>query len=453
MRLPLLAITISLLAFFHGSSLADNWSQFRGPQGDGQANGAKLPDQWSPENHLAWKVKIPGAGWSQPVVWGDKVFLTTTTSEKQVKPKPGDFGTGAAFGGIGLLFGGGSLKKAPTDLHKWHVLCLDRETGKIVWEQIAKEDKPRTPIHYNNSYSTETPATDGERLIAYFGMTGLYCYDLAGKLLWSKDLGSYPTQLDWGSASSPVIHEGLVFIQCDNDKSSFLVALDKHTGDEKWRVTREEQSNWSTPYLWKNEKRTELVTAGGTKMRSYEPLSGKLLWEMAAAGRCSMSPVATDTLLYVDSGVRLTGQQGAIVAIRPGAEGDISLQGNDTTSSFVAWTAKLSSTRVASPLVLKDCLYVLEQQSGISRCLDAKTGAEHYRKRIPGATGFTASPWAAGGKAYFLDQTGQTFVIEPGPALKVLATNKLDDPMFWSSPAIAGNSILFRGNDHLFCVR
>jgi outer membrane protein assembly factor BamB len=198
-------------------------------------------------------------------------------------------------------------------------------------------------VHYNNSYATETPATDGERLIAYFGMTGLYCFDLEGKLLWSKDLGAYPTQFDWGSASSPVLHVDLVFVQCDNDKASFLLALDKRTGDERWRASRDEQSNWSTPYLRKNEKRTELVTGGGTKMRSYDPETGKLLWEMAGSGRCSMTPVGSDSLLFVDSGNRLAGQQGAFVAIRAGAEGEIAFGEGGSPDSFVAWAAKMTS--------------------------------------------------------------------------------------------------------------
>lgn len=452
MRIPFVAAVAISLAFPTLAS-AQQWPQFRGAAGDGHVAEVKLPSEWSAAHNLAWKVKIPGIGWSQPVVWGDKVFVTTAVSDKQIRPKPGEFDSGAAFGGIGLLFGAGSLRSAPTDNYRWQVICLDPELGKIRWEQIAQEGKPRGAIHPSNSYATETPATDGERLIAYFGMTGLFCYDLEGKLLWKKDLGNYPTQLDWGSASSPVIHGDLAYVQCDNDKTSFLVALDKKTGEERWRASRGEQSNWSTPYLWKNEKRTELVTGGGTKMRSYDPLTGKLLWELAGSGRCSMSPVGTAELLFVDSGNRIAGQQGTLVAIRAGAEGDISQRPDAPPSSFVAWSAKMTSCRVASPLVLQDFVYVLEQQSGVVRCFDAKSGKEHYRKRVPGASGFTASPWANDGKAFFLDQNGQTFVVEPGLELKVLATNKLDDPMFWSSPAVSGGSLLIRGIDHLYCVR
>src|SRR5262245_56063879 len=188
-------------------------------------------------------------------------------------------------------------------------------------------------------------------------------------------------------------------------------------------------------------------------MRSYEPASGKILWEMAASGRCSDSPVASDKLLYVDSGDRLTGQRGILAAIKPGATGDISLGGDSASSEFVVWSATLPGHRVASPIVANDCLYLIEQQGGIIRCLDASTGKQHFRQRLPGAAGLTASPWTSGGKVFFLDQSGQTFVLDPGPQFKLLVTNKLADEMFWASPAIAADSLFLRGIDHLYCIR
>jgi outer membrane protein assembly factor BamB len=446
---------LSLLAacfclFVSATRADDNWPQFRGPTGDGVVAEAKHPEQWSPDEHVAWKAEIPGVGWSQPIVWDGKVFLTTCIADKRKRPRPGDWTPGEG-GILSAIFG--SYKKPPNIECEWKVLCLDAATGKAIWEQTAHTGKPPIPTHPNNTYATETCATDGERLIAYFGMTGVYCYDVAGKLLWSKDLGSYPTQMDWGTGSSPVMHGELVFIQCDNDKDSFLVALDKKSGDEVWRVERDEGSNWATPFIWKNSQRTELVVGGGTKMRSYDPASGKLLWEMAASGRCSPSPVAMGDLLYVGSADRLTGQRGIVAAIKAGASGDISLDGESTTNDFIVWSVKLSGHRVASPVVAADCLYLLEQQAGIIRCLDAKTGKEHYRKRLPGATGLTASPWTSSGKVYCLDQSGQTFVLAAGPEFNVLHVNKLADEMFWASAAVAGDSLFIRGVDHLFCVR
>jgi outer membrane protein assembly factor BamB len=435
--------------FLSSCAQAENWPQFRGPQGDGVVQ-SNSPSQWTSDEHVAWKVKIDGVGWSQPIVWGDKVFVTTGVADDRKRPRPGDWSPGEG-GILTALFG--SYKKPPSIECRLQVLCLDAATGKALWEHTAYTGRPKIPIHPSNSYATETPATDGQRLIASFGSMGVYCYDYSGQLLWSKDSGSYPTQMDWGTASSPILNGELAYLQCDNDKDSFLVALDTKTGDEVWRAARDELSNWSTPILWKHEERTELVVGGGTKMRSYHPASGKLLWEMDASGRCSPSPVVSGGLLYVGSADRLTGQRGIVAAIKPGASGDISVTDEKPTNEYVVWSAKISGHRVASPLVAADCLYLLEQQAGIVRCLDAKTGKEHYRKRLPGATGLTASPWVAGDKVFCLDQSGQTFVLAAGPEYNVLATNKLPDEMYWSSPAIAGESLFIRGIDHLYCIR
>jgi outer membrane protein assembly factor BamB len=429
---------------------AQSWAQFRGPNSDGIATEAAHPEKWSPDQNLAWKTPIPGIGWSQPIVWGDKVFITSAVSDNAKRPKPGDWSPGEA-GMLTSIFG--NYRKPPAIKYQWLVLCLDRATGKMLWQQTAHEGNPPIPIHAQNTYATETPATDGERLIAYFGMVGVYCYDFDGKLLWSKDIGSYPTQMDWGTGSSPVIHGDLVFIQCDNEKSSFLVALDKKSGDEIWRVNRDERTNWCTPYIWKNDTRTELVVGGGTKMHSYEPSTGKLLWEMAASGRCATSPVATTKLLYVDSGDRLTGQRGILAAIKPGAFGDISLAGTDTTNEFVAWSVTFNGHPDASPIVVNDCLFLLTQSNYLVNCFDATTGKQHYRVRLAGATGLTASPWAIGDKIFLLDQSGQTFILAAEPKYKLLNTNKLADEMFWASSAPSGDSLFLRGLDHLYCIR
>jgi outer membrane protein assembly factor BamB len=450
MRISIWLFAVCLLDWLAAPGAAQNWPQFRGLNGDGHSSEVNLPVQWAPDQHVAWKVKIPGVGWSQPVVWGDRVIVTTAVSDKQQKPNPRDWSPGDGLGGLSAFLG--SVRKPPNEEYRWKVICLDRATGTVVWEQDARTGNPTIAIHPRNSYATETPITDGERLIAYFGMAGVYCYDFSGKLLWSKDLGTYPLQMDWGTGSSPVLVENRIFVQCDNEKASFLVALDKQTGDEIWRVPRDEKSNWSTPYLWKNDQRTELVCAGGKKMRSYDPATGKIFWEMNGSGRCSSSPVGNRELLYVSSGDRLTGQRGVLAAIRPGASGDISLGGAETTNEMVAWSVTLPGGRVASPLVVRDCLYLLDQQGGLIRCLNATKGTQNYRERLPGAAGFTASPWASEEKIFCLDQSGSTFVLQAGPEFKLLATNKLDDEIFWSSPAVAGSAILIRGVENLYCI-
>jgi outer membrane protein assembly factor BamB len=450
MRVIVCLLVVSIFACRMCPAAAQDWPQFRGPGGDGSSQATNLPTEWGPDQNVAWKTKIPGVGWSQPVAWGDRVFVTTAESDKQKRPDPGDWSPGDGLGGLSAFIG--SVRRPPTDEHRWKVICLDRAQGKVIWEQVARAGKPAIPIHARNSYATETPVTDGERVIAYFGMTGIFCYDHSGNLQWSKDLGVYPLQMDWGTGSSPVLLDDRVFVQCDNDKDSFLVALDKRTGDELWRSARDERSNWSTPFIWKNSQRSELVCGGGTRMRSYDPATGKMLWEMAGSGRCSSSPVGDKDLLFVNSGDRLTGQRGILAAIRPGSSGDISLQGRQASNASVAWSLQLTGGRVASPLLVNGCLYLLEQQGGVIRCLDAKTGAQHYRQRLPDAAGFTASPWSSGDKVFCLDQNGKTFVLRAGPKLELLATNRLDDELFWSSVAVAGSAHLIRGIDHLYCI-
>jgi outer membrane protein assembly factor BamB len=439
-----------LAASFAAAAGGKNWSQFRGGNGDGVADAATLPQDWAPDKNVAWKARIAGIGWSQPVVWGDRIFLTTAVADKQPRPDPQEMGPG--IGGLaGFIASGGGTKFVPPDAeYRRLVLCLDAATGDVLWEKTAREGRPTIHIHRNNTYATETPATDGERLIAHFGMTGLYCYDLAGNLLWSRDLDAYPTQFGWGTGSSPVLYGDFVYVQCDNDKQSFLLALDKQTGEEAWRVEREERSNWSTPYVWKNKLRTELVTAGGGRMRSYDPQTGAVLWEMNGHGRTASTPVGHDELLYVDSYDRLTGGNGALAAVRPGASGDISLEGAPS-NEHVAWSKRMTGFRIASPVVCEGCLYVLEQGGGVVRCLDVKTGQEHYRKRLPGVSGFSASPVANGGHVYCLDQRGRTAIIAAGPELKVVATNDLGE-MSWASPAVAANRLLLRTVDHLYAI-
>jgi outer membrane protein assembly factor BamB len=436
---------------FSAVAVAEDWSQFRGAHGKGIVADAKLPTEWGPDKNVVWKVAIAGIGWSQPVVCGDKVFITAAESDKQAKPDP--INTGPGVSGFAAFFSGqgGFNPKPPTDIYRWKILCLDAATGNVLWEQVAREGPPTMHIHANNTYASETPATDGERVIAYFGMTGVYCYDLAGNLIWQKDLGIYPTQFGWGTGSSPVIFGEYVYIQCDNDKSSFLVALDKKTGDEVWRAERDEKSNWSTPFVWRNKLRAELVTAGGRQMRSYNPATGELLWSMNGSGRTATTPVGDEELLYVDSYDRLTGGNGVLAAIRPGAAGDISLAANETTNQHIAWTSRIKAYRIASPVLSQGCLFFLENNLGIVRSIDAKTGAEHFRKRLPGARGYVASPLVSGGHVYCLDNNGRMVVIESGPELRVVATSDLNE-MCWASPAVIANHLLVRSVDHLYCI-
>jgi outer membrane protein assembly factor BamB len=433
-----------LAAFFllviASAANAEDWTQFRGPRGDGVVREANPPESWSEESNVIWKVALPGRGWSQPITAKGRVFVTTAESEKEEKPRRGESGIVP------------DALDPKNHAYRWQVLCLDAATGNVIWNRTAYEGKPRIRKHRSNTFASETPATDGELLIAYFGMTGISCYDFDGNRLWNKDLGAFPMQAGWGTGSSPVIHGDAVFVQCDNDKSSFLVALDKRSGNELWRNARDERSNWSTPYLWKNRMRTELVTTGGKKMRGYDPQTGEVLWELNATGRTSATAVGNEELLYVDSVELFMGSPVQLVAVRAGGAGDISLKAGEKEGPSVAWSITYNTYHNTSPLLVDDCLYMLEQHSGIIRCYDARTGKLHYQQRIPEAMGSTASPWTAGGKIYCLDEVGRTSVLESGPKFKLLASNCLDENMFWASATFTGDRLILRSMENLYCI-
>ncbi len=413
-------------------SLAQDWPQFRGPDSDSLTAVSGLPDEWGPETHIAWKARVPGRGWSSPIVWGDRVFITTAVEEQA--PTTSD-------------------RRVKGGLYRWEVHCFDLESGKTLWTRVAHRGEPRIATHQGNTYASETPVTDGRRVYAYFGMTGLFAYDFDGNLVWKKDLGAYPTEADWGTSSSPVIlaHGDRLFLQIDSIEDSFLVALDTETGNEVWRVNRDEGSNWSSPIIWKNRVRTELV-ANGRRVRSYDPGTGDLLWEMGiGGGRCSSSPTGDDERLYFGSEARPDGG-GFLFAVKAGAAGDITPRDGETKSAGVLWTQENAGPPMASPLVYRGLVYVLKRRTGIVTAFDAKTGEEIYKKRLKGAPGFWASPWAYDGKVFCLDATGTAHVLRAGPDFELLGTNPLDEES-WASPALTGRGLVLRGVRHLYGIR
>src|SRR5262245_22969158 len=337
---PLLALVV----LFPVVATASDSPQFRGPGGTGVFTEAKPPAEWSTDKNVAWKANIQGVAWSAPIIVGDKVIVTTAYSDKQSKPKAGMGPGGGGFGPPGKGgFGGGG---APKEKYQFKIVCLDRATGKVIWDKTAKEARPTIPTHATNTYATETPASDGEHVYAYFGMNGLFCYDLSGKEVWKKDLGSYSMQFGFGTGSSPVLDGDRLFIQCDNEQQSFLIALDKKDGKELWKADRREKSGWSTPFVWKTKDRTDIVAAGGQRVRGYDPATGKVVWELeVGGGQCSASPVGDSERLYVGVGTGGSGfgggfggpkgggpkgggagRAGTMFAVKAGATGDISLK-------------------------------------------------------------------------------------------------------------------------------
>ena len=416
-----------------------NWPQFRGPSA-GVAEDSILPSAWSTTENVAWTAEIPGRGWSSPIVWGDRIFVTSAIGgDDAEKPKKG-------------LYFGGNRDKPSDKMHRWMVYCIDFNSGKILWEKLAHQAVPKRSLHIKNTYASETPVTDGERVYAYFGNVGLFCYDVNGKKLWSRDFGSFKTRNNWGTAASPVLYKDRLYIVNDNDEQSFLVALDKRTGEPIWRVDRDEKSNWATPFIWENDQRTELITCGTGKIRSYN-LDGKLLWELGGMSNIAIpTPSAKHGLLYISSGY-VGDKKRPVFAIRPGAQGDITLKDGESSNEYIAWCQKQAGPYNPSPIVYGDYLYVLYDRGTLS-CYDARTGSEIYRKQriAAGATAFTSSPWANDGKIFCLSEDGDTFVIRAGPKFTLLGRNKLDE-MCMPTPAAVRGSLIIRTMSKLYHVR
>lgn len=433
-------IALLTLLCVDNACATDIWPGFRGPNANGVADDdARLPDAWGETNNVAWVADVPGWGWSCPVVWGDKVFLTTVVSDKEsTRPKKG-------------LYLGQGVREPAEGIHHWLVYCFDLKTGEEVWKHEAHQGEPQIPRHPKSTYATETPVTDGERLFVLFGDVGLYCYDLNGKQLWSHRIAPKKTFFDYGAAASPIVHEEQVIVLYDNQEASFIAAFDAKNGKQNWRTDRAETSTWATPFIWQHAQRTEIVTCGKRKNRSYD-LSGKLLWEFD--GRMSTlvipSPFTAHGMLYISSGY-IGDAHRPVYAIKPGASGDISLKEKETANEFIAWYQPTASSYNPSPIIYGHYYYTLYDR-GFLTCHDARTGEEVYGKKrfAPGAS-FTASPWAYNGKLFFLSEDGDTYVVKAGAEFELLQTNKLDE-LCISSPAVSQGKLVIRTASKLYCL-
>ena len=426
-------------------SMADDvvfWPQFRGPGARGLALGTGVPEVWSATENVAWKRDVPGRGWSSPVVWGDSVFLTTVVNTgKSEEPKKG-------------LYFGGDRTAPPQSVHQWKVLCLDLGSGEVRWERQVHEGQPLSSIHIKSSFASETAVTDGERVYFCFGNLGIFCFDFAGNEVWRHELAAMPMRFGWGTAASPALHDGRLYYCSDNEQQSSLLCLDAATGQEQWRTVREDKSNWSTPFVWQHEQRTEIVLAGTGGIRSYDP-DGQLLWS-TTGGMSSITiatPFAADGLLYVSSGYVLD-QQRPIYAIRPGAAGDISLAKGESSNEFIVWSQAKAGPYNPSTLVSGQRLFVLYDR-GFFAAFDAKSGGELFaQQRLPNGRAFTASPWAANGKIFCLNEDGVTFVLRDSDQYELVRTNALaEDDMGMATPAIVGDRLLIRTAARMYCIR
>ena len=434
--LPILAA--SLLA--NSLTAEDNWPRFRGPTAMGVvSDDPRLPEQWSKTENVLWNADIPGFGWSGPVVWGNKVFLTTVSSDGDFEqPKKG-------------LYNGRGRKEIPDGIHRWLTYCLDINTGKTLWSHEAHKGVPPVGRHPKSTYASETPCTDGERLYVLFGDMGLYCYDLDGKLLWTQKIAPKKTQYDYGAAASPVVHGSHVFVVYDNSEASYIAAYDTKTGKERWKKDRDEKSTWATPFVWTNDLRTEVVVAGRKRIRSYA-LDGNLLWNMD--GRMSVltipSPFAANGMVYITSGY-FQDRKRPVWVIKPGASGDITIEEGETQSKHVQWHHPTLGPFNTSPIVYGDYYYTLLDQ-GMMTCHLAMTGEAVYdRTRFPEFSSFTASPWAYNGKIFCLSEDGKTYVVKAGPQFEILHTNDLDE-LSIATPAVVQGKLLIRTASKIYCI-
>ena len=436
-----LVFSCSVLAFISPSTGASaevsEWPQWRGPQGAGLSPEKGLPTEWSATKNIQWKTPLPGRGHSSPIVWGKKIFLTTSFEGPVVpgaKPpkhmiEDKEFVHPDSVGG--------------THSYTLKVLCVDAESGKILWEKTAYEGTVFDDRHKKNTYASPTPATDGRHVYAYFGSEGIYCYDFKGNLIWKASLGGIPN-LGMGPGTSPVLHKNLVFLQCDKEASgegSFIVALDKKSGKEVWKVSRTTRMTWATPLLIRTPRRAELVTSGAESVISYDPATGKELWRCKGVeGHAIPSPLTGHDMVFVSAGY----PSKRALAIRLGGTGDL------TGTSSIAWSYDKGTAYVPSPILYEDYLYLMTDK-GILTCMDARTGDVKYNGRVPVPATFTASPVAFDGKIFLSSEDGDTFVVKAGPVHEILGTNSIGEPIY-ASPAISRGRIFIRGAQNLYCV-
>ena len=415
-----------------------HWPQWRGPFFNGMARG-DAPTVWNDTTNIKWKTEIPGRGHSTPTIWGDRVFVTTAIPIGTPAPTPTP--TEQAQGNQRRAGGGAG----PVVEHRFEVLALDRKTGKIIWQRTAKTATPHEGYHRAyGSFASNSPVTDGRYVYASFGSRGIYCYDFNGKLIWEKDPGvQMKMRLAFGEGSAPLLVGNRLFLVFDHEAESFIVALDKRNGKELWRAARDERSSWSTPLAIDHGGKTEIVVSATTRVRSYDPETGKVLWESAGLGANVIPvPVYQNGHVYVMSGYR----DPKMMAIKLGKQGDL------TGSDAIVWSHTRGVPYTASPVLYENKLYVVTD-NGMVSAFNATTGEPYYAQtRLPKTYNLKASPIGANGKLYLATEDGDVVVLKMGEKFEVLATNHLTDQIFIATPAIASGEIFLRGQNTLFCI-
>lgn len=431
-----------------------NWPSFHGLGASGVAIGPQsTAETWNlkTSENIAWKTPLPGLGHSSPIIWGDRLFITSAVNEH-----------GEAKLKVGLY--GDPESAAENDVLQWKVFCLDKRNGKMLWEKSAHEGRPQQKRHPKSTHANCTMATDGSSVVAFFGSEGIYCYDMDGDLKWEKSLGilranpiAYNdalapdmSDLEWGFASSPVIYGNRVFIQCDILTNGFVAALDLADGKEIWRTRRNDTGTWSTPNVCTAGPRPQLVVNGWKHMGGYDLKTGEEIWRMKGGGDCPVpTPVVWNDLIFLMSA---HGPRSPIYAVRTDAAGDVSLQDGASTNAHVAWSVLKGGSYMQTPVICSNYLFSCHVD-GILSCFEAATGRRMYKERLgSGGDGFTASPVASQGRIYFTSEQGSVYVVKPAAEFNVLATNQMGE-VCMATPAISEGTIYFRTQGHVVAVR
>jgi outer membrane protein assembly factor BamB len=423
---------------------AGDWPSFRGREASGIAEGQRLPDRWNPATgeNILWRAPIPGLGHSSPIVWADTVFVTSAISgNKNATFKPGLYGDGDA--------------SEDRSIHRWMLYALDKKSGKIKWERTAAQGEPRNKRHIKSTYASASPATDGRIVVAWFGSQGVFAYDMNGGLRWSIDLGRVDMgaydipSYEWGPASSPIIWNGLVIVQCDTQADSFLIALNEETGETVWKTDRRELPSWGTPTVVTTPAGPELITNASNFVRGYDPKTGRELWHLGGSSKITApTPIFAGGLHIVASG---RAPERPVFAIRPGARGDLTLGKGDTSNTSVAWSKTGRGSYMPTPLAYGELVYVLAN-NGVFDAYEIATGKETYRQRLPlVGSGFSASPVAADGKIYLSNEDGEMLVVEAGPTFKHIGTNSMGETLM-ATPALSEGVMYVKGASTLFAI-
>lgn len=445
-RIAILTMCVGVLVAL-GSSASQhtdfekNWHHWRGPHATGAAINANPPTTWSETENIRWKSELPGMGHAAPIVWGDKVFIQTAIKGEEQKMEDEEADDDNPFSGFFQQGRGGN---GPTNTYKFDLLALNRSDGSILWQKTLREGAPHEGTHQDASMASNSPVTDGEYVYAYFGSRGLYCVDMEGNVKWGKDIGKMYKNNRFGEGSSPVLHGNTIVIVQDHEGDSFIMALDKRTGELLWKTARDERTTWFSPIVAAHDGKPQVITAGTNRIRSYDLATGELLWEGDGLTRNAIpSPVASGGFVYLTSGF-----QGNVLQAIHLAEaiGDI------TASDAVVWEHNRDTPYVPSPLLYEDTLYFLKWNDGILSAFNTKTGQAHYGpERLQGISGVYASIVGAADRVYIAGRNGTVNVVQHGPDFKILAKNSLDES-FNASPAIAGSELYLRGAEYLYCI-